>query len=126
MNCASLRLLVFLTLASGETPPPTQSGDEPGSVQPAQYSPGASGAASESPGYQPWSPDRWHPYPVVRPTPRFGWFMPPASGPGFYSVWDCVRGFESEKAPSNPYGNPLYESDFRFLDKPNARSEDWG
>jgi hypothetical protein len=52
--------------------------------------------------------------------------MPSASGPGFYSVWDCVRGLERDKAPANPYGNPLYESDFRLLDKPNVRSEDWG
>jgi hypothetical protein len=68
----------------------------------------------------------WSRVPWVTPLPRPGFFTIPPTGPGYYSAWDMITGKYSEKRPPQPYGPTsimlygFFDSDFRYLDKPDA------
>ncbi len=119
------------TSGTGLPPQPPLTTGGHGGVQPVQYAAAPAPEKGTGPlnakGPVPFSgADRWHLFPVLRSTPRMGWFALPGSGPGYYSLWDGVRGIERDKAPANPYGNPFYDNDFRHLDKPDAPEKGTG
>jgi hypothetical protein len=67
----------------------------------------------------------------VTPMPLLGaWIIPP-TGPGYYSLWDLVRGEERSNPPRFPYGPysltpfSFFDADFRYLDDPANMQRDW-
>src|SRR5262249_20113413 len=73
----------------------------------------------------------WAKVPPVVPLPRTGWFLIPPSGPGYYSLLDCVQGNYREKPPKLPYPplspfiGSFFDADFRYLEKPDNTQVDW-
>ena len=69
--------------------------------------------------------------PPVTPLARTGWFTIRPSGPGYYSALDVLRGEYRDKAPPTSFGTsgsdatPLYDHDFRYLDKPDNTYHLW-
>jgi Alginate export len=76
-------------------------------------------------------PMDWSKVPPIIGVPRNGWFGIKNSGPGYYSALDLLRGQYREKAPPAPFGTsgsdatPLYDHDFRYLDKPDNTYHLW-
>jgi hypothetical protein len=64
-------------------------------------------------------------WPTLVPYPRTGNFYVAPSGPGYYTLFDSLRGQELPDRPKNPYlqwgqnANPFFNVDFRYLDNPN-------
>src|SRR6266851_3237823 len=64
-------------------------------------------------------------WPTIVPYPRTGHFFIAPSGPGYYTLYDSLRGQELPDRPKNPYlqwgqnANPFFNVDFRYLDNPN-------
>lgn len=75
-------------------------------------------------------PSFWEKNPPVRIFPRLGNFPMLPSGPGFYSLADCVDGNWREKAPNLPYPAfgiipySFFDADFRYLDDPKNTQHD--
>jgi hypothetical protein len=73
----------------------------------------------------------WMNLPVVRSTPRVGYFYVPPTGPGYYSLVDLVCDKYREAPPK--YGYPpvclmadsLFNADFSYLDDPNNTQHDF-
>jgi hypothetical protein len=60
---------------------------------------------------------------TIRPMPRTGNFgIPPASGPGYFSLWDCVTDDCRAQAPKSGYPSfalmpaSLFDADFRYVE----------
>jgi hypothetical protein len=73
----------------------------------------------------------WTTVPHLSPLPRTGNFIIPPSGPGYYSLMDCLTDNYREKPPKFPWAPispdffPFYEADFRYLDDPKNQQHDW-
>ncbi|HMF12983.1 MAG TPA: alginate export family protein, partial [Gemmataceae bacterium] len=74
----------------------------------------------------------WVNVPHLSPRPRTGDFIIPPSGPGYYSLEDCLTGNERQAPPKYPWGVPIspcffpfYDNDFRYLDDPKNTQHDW-
>ncbi|MBX7104201.1 MAG: alginate export family protein [Gemmataceae bacterium] len=69
--------------------------------------------------------------PPARPHPRPGYFTISPTGCGYYSFLDMLQGNCREKPPIMPYGNfgfyqpSFFDSDFRYLDKPDNKQHDY-
>jgi hypothetical protein len=69
-------------------------------------------------------------WPTIVPFPRSGNFYISPSGPGYYTLFDRLRGLELPNRPKNPYlqwgqnANPFFNVEFRYLDDPD-NSEDF-
>ena len=67
----------------------------------------------------------YHPIPPLGNSP----VLP--TGPGYYSLLDCLTGNYRQNAPQSPYPpyalmrNSFFDADFRYLDDPNYKSEDF-
>jgi hypothetical protein len=91
-------------------------------VIPPTVEPAASGAESKP---------FWTTVPHLSPYPRTGNFFFPPSGPGYYSLEDCLTGNSREKPPKAPWPPvspdffPFYDADFRYLDDPKNQQHDW-
>lgn len=76
-------------------------------------------------------PFDWTRVPPVRPHPRPGYFLIPPTGPGCYSLEDCLEGNFREKPPIQPWGSfafyqpSFFDTDFRYLDKPDIQQHDF-
>jgi hypothetical protein len=74
-----------------------------------------------------WGSVDWSKIPPVVPMARPGAFSIPPTGPGYYSVWDHLTGNYRESPPPFPYipfglyPPSFFDSDFRFLEKPDAQ-----
>jgi hypothetical protein len=68
-------------------------------------------------------------WPTIVPYPRTGNFYVAPSGPGYYTLYDWLRGRQLQDRPKNPYlqwgqnANPFFNVDFRYLDNPNNQEE---
>lgn len=73
----------------------------------------------------------WTKIPPVRALPRPGYFTIPPTGCGYYSFLDQLNGCCREKPPIMPYGffgfyqPSFYDTDFRYLDKPDNKQCDY-
>jgi Alginate export len=73
----------------------------------------------------------WTKIPPVRPHPRPGYFTIPPSGCGAYSFLDALNGCCRDKPPIMPWGSfafyqpSFYDTDFRYLDKPDNKQCDF-
>ncbi len=73
----------------------------------------------------------WTTVPHLSPLPRTGNFIIPPSGPGYYSLMDCLTDNYREKPPKAPWPPvspdffPFYDADFRYLDDPKNQQHDW-
>ena len=73
----------------------------------------------------------WTKIPSIRPLPRAGYFLIPPTEPGYYSLLDLIEGDCREKPPIQPWGffaayqPPFFETDFRYLDKPDNNQCDF-
>jgi hypothetical protein len=76
-------------------------------------------------------PNPWLKVPPIFPMPRTGDFPIPPSGPGYYSLWDCVQDKYREKPPQAPYGAvcimpfSFFNADWRYLDDPKNTQHDY-
>jgi hypothetical protein len=67
----------------------------------------------------------------VRALPRPGYFLIPPTGPGYYSFLDWLTDCCREKPPITPFGifgfymPSFYDTDFRYLDKPDNKQHDY-
>jgi hypothetical protein len=72
------------------------------------------------------APSAWLKNPPVAVIPRSGYFAVLPTGPGYYSLLDCVCGNYAEKAPTYGYPRfsicpfPFFDTDWRYVDKPGA------
>jgi hypothetical protein len=66
----------------------------------------------------------WLENPKVPVIPPAGFFPVPPTGPGYYSLLDCLTNNWREKPPPTPYARsaicpfPFFDADFRYVDKP--------
>jgi hypothetical protein len=73
----------------------------------------------------------WSKIPSVRPLPRPGFFLIPPASPGYYSLRDMLECRWREKPPLQPWGffgaymPGFYDTDFRYLDKPDNQQHDF-
>jgi hypothetical protein len=74
----------------------------------------------------------WKKVPRVRATPRTGFFPVLPTGPGYYSIVDCVKGNYLEAPPKYPYPRTsaifpgFFDVDnFSYLDDPNNTEHDF-
>jgi len=73
----------------------------------------------------------WAKNPPVTLFPRLGNFVIAPTGPGYYSAWDNLLGYERENPPKFPYGPisvcpfPFFDADFRYLDDTNNTQHGW-
>jgi hypothetical protein len=88
----------------------------------------ASGGEAKSEECKPF----WTTVPHLSPKPRVGMFPIPPSGPGYYTLEDCLTGNERQTPPKYPWGPlispcffPFYDNDFRYLDDPKNTQHDW-
>lgn len=92
---------------------------------------GSSAAGTDAEAISVCPPVDWSKIPPVVPMHRPGSFFIPPTGPGFYSVWDCLTGNCREAPPPYPYipfglyPPSFFDSDFRFLEKPDAHWSPW-
>ncbi|OWK35905.1 hypothetical protein FRUB_08468 [Fimbriiglobus ruber] len=69
--------------------------------------------------------------PPIQPFPRQGNFYIAPSGPGYYTLFDFIRGRELPDRPKNPYlqwgqnANSSFNADFRYLDDPKNTQFDF-
>jgi hypothetical protein len=76
-------------------------------------------------------PPFWTTVPHLSPLPRTGNFIIPPTGPGYYSLLDCLQGNERKDPPKAPWPPispdffPFYDADFRYLDDPKNEQHDW-
>jgi hypothetical protein len=76
---------------------------------------------------EPW----WERVPIIAKFPRPGWFPMPPTGPGYYSLFDCIHGEYLEKPPKYPYPrvSPIFPAFFNFsfayLEKPDNTEHDF-
>jgi hypothetical protein len=72
----------------------------------------------------------WSKVPPVRPFPRLGSFLVAPTGPGYYSLRDVIEGNYREAPPTFPYAPfafyppSFFDSDFRYLEKPDNKQHD--
>jgi hypothetical protein len=72
----------------------------------------------------------WETNPPVRKLPWPGVFILPPTGPGYYSLFDCIHDECRDKAPPFPYSrtgamfNSFFDADFRYLDNPDNKYHD--
>ncbi|MFL5342254.1 MAG: alginate export family protein [Gemmataceae bacterium] len=76
-------------------------------------------------------PNPWLKVPVITPVPRPGIFIIPPDGCGYYSLLDVFTGTLRENRPKQPYGPTgptifsFFDADFRYLDDPNNKQQDF-
>lgn len=86
---------------------------------------------AQEPGGQPAAPPSfWETAPPVRLYPRAGNFPNPPTGPGYYSLKDCLTDHFREGPPRFPYPPvalmqpSFFDADFRYLDSPKNTQHD--
>ena len=73
----------------------------------------------------------WAKVPPITKGGAAGWFRVRSTGPGYYSLLDCVQGNYLEAAPKMPRGqrslnsNPTFNYDYRYLEDPNNTQHEW-
>jgi hypothetical protein len=116
-----------LPVTSPTVSSPDQAVELSGATTPAAPPSKEVGAAESAEGH----PVDWSKVPPIIGVPRSGWFTIKSSGPGYYSAYDLLQGEYREKAPPAPFGSsgsdstPLYDHDFRYLDKPDNTFHLW-
>lgn len=76
-------------------------------------------------------PSFWETAPPVRLYPRVGNFSVPPTGPGYYSLKDCLTDHFREAPPRYPYPPhalmqpSFFDADFRYLESPKNTQHDW-
>src|SRR5262245_12991939 len=80
-------------------PPPTSLLEQPA----APAAPGQAAVVKPPPAPAAEPPSPWEKVPPVRIFPRVGNFSVPPSGPGYYSIKDCIEGNFREAPPRYPY-----------------------
>jgi hypothetical protein len=96
----------------------------PGMPTPCPTSGGSTMLAPAAPAADPL-PAFWKNVPPVYPIARPGDFTVPPTGPGYYSLLDCLTGTERQAPPKYPYPAfaliqpPLFNFSFAYLDDPN-------
>jgi hypothetical protein len=131
--------LIPTVSASTVSQPPDVLGAEPTESGPAMNAgspggPDALGSMGQAGGERTWSgpPGTTGPktfwetvWPTIVPYPRTGNFYIAPSGPGYYTLFDMLRGKQLQNRPENPFlqwgqnANPFFNVDFRYLDNPN-------
>lgn len=72
----------------------------------------------------------WSKVPPIHVFARPGYFGVPPTGPGYYSLWDCLRGNYSDKPPKYGYlpfalqPPSFFDMDFRYLEDPKTPPKD--
>ena len=136
--CALFGTLVSPRPASAQNPPPAPAEPPPVVTAPpaTEAAPAATPVAPPEPGAaaEPKKDEKgvdWKKVPPVSKRAPVGWFLPPPSGPGYYSLWDQIRGNYRETPPKFPFGQfglnstPYFDYDFRYLEDPENTQHDW-